>query len=1044
MRTTFLGGRSFRAVGFACLLLSCSSNPSTTPSIDVPAETSEEARAPGDVPVLELDAGIDFSTDQSVDDVDAWRWESRIEPGGFGAPCESNDECHDEFCIETVDGKVCTTFCMEDCPSGWECSQNQSVLPDILYMCVPKNARLCVPCNASDDCLVNGFDSGSACVTFGPAGAFCGGACKIAQDCPEGYACKEAESTEGKEALQCVPEDGECSCPKFAIEHASSTSCFNTGDAGTCTGVRACTADGLTACDAAVPEVEKCDGADNDCDGDEDEELGSTTCGLGECEHTVGNCADGKDVTCDPMDEAAPEGCDGKDNNCDGETDEGFPDTDEDGIADCLETDKDGDGILDGEDNCPSKPNSEQTDFDLDTVGDECDPDDDNDQSGDADDCQPLDKSVYPGAVESCNNLDDDCNGLVDDETGILQCGKGECAHSMSACIAGVVQLCDPYEGSAAETCDGKDNDCDGAAAEELGSTTCGEGVCQHSQANCIDGQPQPCDPLAGAGDEACDGKDNDCDGQSDEDLALLACGKGPCFHTQKSCIGGTIYECDPFAGATKETCDGTDNDCDGTVDEELGTVSCGKGVCEHSVFACADGKPVVCDPLQGASSEKCDNLDNDCNGLADETFGIVTCGLGVCKHDVLSCVNGFPVVCDPLEGASQELCDGKDNDCDGPVDEGFGAITCGLGQCLHQVLECVDGTPKECDPFEGATPEVCNGADEDCDGVADNGLGTSICGKGVCAHAIDNCVGGKPSVCDPLLGQAPETCDGKDNDCDGQVDDGLNQPCCVLDGNVSPVEECDDGNGVGNDECSLVCTQKTCKGLQFDGTNDKVVITPDPTKESPNAFTWEVWVYFNAYRDGDAQSVMSNYGQEGYGCGLQAYDYGGPNYHSFEIACGHGSSWSPWGWTSMKYSTKTWYHLALVYDGAGVSLYVNGVHQFTAVGTVTLSAQNQPLLLSGRNADYDPNWVNGIIDDVRIWNHARTKDQIAANMNKILSGDEQGLLAYYRMDQTAGGQKLLDFTGKAHNATLGSSPDVDAQDPVWVDSKPPVVGCGL
>ena len=75
-------------------------------------------------------------------------------------------------------------------------------------------------------------------------------------------------------------------------------------------------------------------------------------------------------------------------------------------------------------------------------------------------------------------------------------------------------------EGAVAEACDGKDNDCDGQADEELGTTTCGVGICRHTIQNCVNGQTQGCDPLQGAVAEACDLLDNDCDGQADEDLA--------------------------------------------------------------------------------------------------------------------------------------------------------------------------------------------------------------------------------------------------------------------------------------------------------------------------------------------------------------------------------------------------------------------------------------------------------------------------------------------------------------------------------------------
>lgn len=137
-----------------------------------------------------------------------------------------------------------------------------------------------------------------------------------------------------------------------------------------------------------------------------------------------------------------------------------------------------------------------------------------------------------------------------------------------------------------------------------------------------------------------------------------------------------------------------------------------------------------------------------------------------------------------------------------------------------------------------------------------------------MCAHPVDNCTAGKPGECNPLEGAGAETCNALDDDCDGGTDEDHANTCC-LNGILTAAEECDDGNQVGNDGCSLICTLPGCRGLQLDGKDDKVVISPDPTLESPNAFTWEVWVYFTGHRDGDAQSIIADYGQDGYGCGL-------------------------------------------------------------------------------------------------------------------------------------------------------------------------------
>ena len=107
--------------------------------------------------------------------------------------------------------------------------------------------------------------------------------------------------------------------------------------------------------------------------------------------------------------------CDGVDNDCDLEVDEGFLDTDGDGMSDCIDEDDDNDTLPDVSDNCPVNANPDQTNTDGDNQGDACDEDDDNDSTPDAIDCMPLDPNVHQAAIEKCDGVDNDCNGVIDD-----------------------------------------------------------------------------------------------------------------------------------------------------------------------------------------------------------------------------------------------------------------------------------------------------------------------------------------------------------------------------------------------------------------------------------------------------------------------------------------------------------------------------------------------------------------------------------------------------------------------------------------------------
>ncbi len=394
---------------------------------------------------------------------------------------------------------------------------------------------------------------------------------------------------------------------------------------------------------------------------------------------------------------------------------------------------------------------------------------------------------------------------------------------------------CHPAD--AGETCNGRDDDCDGEADEEVtGECDRQQGVCEGATIACRDGDFPSCGAEQygehyESDETSCDGRDNDCDGEIDEGCDCdpgdtQECytsdpdtrGQGICEPGEQTCEeDGAWGPCEGEVGPSTETCDGTDEDCDGEVDEGV-TQMCNNqmGVCAGSAVACENGSFPSCGADQfGAEYESdetiCDGLDNDCDGTVDE--GLTrSCGQqqGVCQGAEQTCQGGSFPSCGGSEYGSEyegteSSCDGLDNDCDGSIDEGL-TRDCSKrqGVCDGASKSCSGGSYPTCgssqygSDYESGDETSCDGLDNDCDGSVDEGI-TEPCDNqtGVCDGATKSCSGGSfPSSCGSSeYGSDYEsdetTCDGLDNDCDGTVDEnnfdalfaGESHTCGLTDG---------------------------------------------------------------------------------------------------------------------------------------------------------------------------------------------------------------------------------------------------------------------
>ncbi|MCR3957093.1 MAG: LamG domain-containing protein [Gudongella sp.] len=113
------------------------------------------------------------------------------------------------------------------------------------------------------------------------------------------------------------------------------------------------------------------------------------------------------------------------------------------------------------------------------------------------------------------------------------------------------------------------------------------------------------------------------------------------------------------------------------------------------------------------------------------------------------------------------------------------------------------------------------------------------------------------------------------------------------------------------------------------------------------------------------------------------------------------------------------WQHVAATFDGTSsiMSIYVDGelVRTYTNAGTLELQ-ENTSFLAIGMDYLEGARYFEGEIDDVRIWGYARSEQEIADNMDNELDGDEEGLIAYWKLNETE--SPFEDSTGNGHTAT--------------------------